>query len=370
MKRCLSALAMLAALAAPARAHFLWLVPDPAAAGNPVTAKAIFSDSLEPDTNVPVTKVAKTRLFIRTVGGQITEGKWAEGKHAYTITLPADQPRSVLAGVCQYGVFQRGQEEPVLLNYYAKTVVSPAGAGPFRKGTMDRLSEGMDQIPLDINLAPPNKPGLQVVWKGKPLAGAEVVIITSPPGKDIKLKTDDEGLVQPPFADLGPDVRLIGLRVSHTEAKSGKLDGKEYKAVRHYLTYVSSRGNKAAKVKPVEPAAVPVQAQPEEDPAASILLAEARAAWRNFPGFTADLTVNFDGKTHPGKLALSGTGKVKVDVADDAARGRGHPQPRAPALPASPLSSSPARTSPGAAASDAWAGRAAASAGTLPAGRR
>jgi hypothetical protein len=65
--------------------------------------------------------------------------------------------------------------------------------------------------------------------------------------------------------------------------------------------------------------ALPAQAQTKEDPAASKLLADARAAranWHNFPGFTADLVVNFDGKTHPGKLTVSSKGKVKVDVAD------------------------------------------------------
>jgi hypothetical protein len=321
MKRCLAALFVLAALALPARAHFLWLVPDKTAPGKPVTAKAIFSDSLEPDTNVPITKVAQTKLWLRGADGVTSEGKWTEGKHAYTITLPDGHPRSIIAGVCHYGVFQRGKEEPVLLHYYAKTVVSPEGSGSFRSDQMKNLFKGMEQIPLDIDMAS-NKPGLLVVWKGKPLAGAEVVVITMPPGKDIKLKTDEEGLFRPPFADLGPDVSLIGLRVSHTEPTAGTHDGKDYKAVRHYLTYVSSV-SKAAKIKKVEPAAVLVQSQPKEDPAASKLLADARAAranWHNFPGFTADLTVNFDGKTHSGKLTVSGKGKVKVDVADEEAR--------------------------------------------------
>jgi hypothetical protein len=320
MKRYLSALFVLAALTVPARAHFLWLVPDQAAAGKPITVQAIFSDSLEPDTNVPVTKIGKTKLFIRDAAGKTTEGKWTEGKHAYTITAPDDKSR-VVAGVCQYGVFQRGKEEPVLLNYYAKTLLLAENGGPPSPADVETLLKGMDQIPLDISMSP-KKPGIHVLWNGKPLAGAEVVIITAPKGKDIKLKADEEGVIQPQrLTELGPDVNLVGLRIGHTEPKAGKLDGREYKAVRHYLTFVSPIYRAVKKT--AKPSTVSAPIQSKEDAAASKLLAEARAAranWHNFPGFTADLTVNFDGKTHPGKLTVSGKGKVKVEVADAEAR--------------------------------------------------
>ena len=47
-------------------------------------------------------------------------------------------------------------------------------------------------------------------------------------------------------------------------------------------------------------------AKPAADPAATKLLADARAAravWKDFPGFTADLEVNIDGKVVKGTLA-------------------------------------------------------------------
>jgi hypothetical protein len=55
----------------------------------------------------------------------------------------------------------------------------------------------------------------------------------------------------------------------------------------------------------------------KEDPAASKLLADAvaaRAAWMNFPGFTADLEVNFDGKTAKGKVMVSEKGRVELEL--------------------------------------------------------
>ena len=59
--------------------------------------------------------------------------------------------------------------------------------------------------------------------------------------------------------------------------------------------------------------------KPAEDPAATKLLREARAAradWPDFPGFSADVTVNNGGKISKGKVEVSATGKVKLELAD------------------------------------------------------
>jgi hypothetical protein len=53
------------------------------------------------------------------------------------------------------------------------------------------------------------------------------------------------------------------------------------------------------------------------DPAATKLLAEARAAraqWENFPGFRAKLTINIDGKVTKGTVEVSPKGKVAVQA--------------------------------------------------------
>jgi hypothetical protein len=59
-----------------------------------------------------------------------------------------------------------------------------------------------------------------------------------------------------------------------------------------------------------------------EDPAATKLLADARAAravWKEFPGFTADITVNHEGTVHKGTTAVTSQGKVtvKLDANED-----------------------------------------------------
>jgi hypothetical protein len=64
-------------------------------------------------------------------------------------------------------------------------------------------------------------------------------------------------------------------------------------------------------------------ASKDADPAATKLLADARAAraaWAHFPGFTADVTVNLDGKVSSGRVTVGPTGDVKLEVKDPAAQ--------------------------------------------------
>jgi hypothetical protein len=67
---------------------------------------------------------------------------------------------------------------------------------------------------------------------------------------------------------------------------------------------------------------VPAVAQKDkfvEDPAATNLFRDARAAratWDGFPGFTANLIVNHNGKITKAKVEVKDTGKVVLDIAD------------------------------------------------------
>jgi hypothetical protein len=60
--------------------------------------------------------------------------------------------------------------------------------------------------------------------------------------------------------------------------------------------------------------------KPKADPAASKLLAEARdarATWDHFPGFTADVAVNIDGRLHKGKVTVDKDGSVTLTGPED-----------------------------------------------------
>jgi hypothetical protein len=65
-------------------------------------------------------------------------------------------------------------------------------------------------------------------------------------------------------------------------------------------------------------------ADSQADPAASKLLEDARsarAAWNNFPGFSADVEVNLNGNINKGTVAVDAKGKVALTLdADDAVK--------------------------------------------------
>jgi len=103
------------------------------------------------------------------------------------------------------------------------------------------------------------------------------------------------------------------LRVRHTEDRKGNLDGKKYEEVRSYatLTFTVRKESTGASGRDAAPTKL------KEDPQASKLLADARAAranWEDFPGFTADVEVNFDGKTEKGSVKVSSSGKVELTM--------------------------------------------------------
>jgi Protein of unknown function (DUF3386) len=185
-------------------------------------------------------------------------------------------------------VLKKGDSDPFLLMYYAKAHVA---------GNENHLPWG--RLALEIVQV---EGKFQVLWQGKPLAGAEVVCSSPGQEKPEKKTTDKSGTF-----DLGAfKVGVCGIRAKHVEMKQGEYDGKKYKEVRHYTTLVIRVAEKQT-------------GKAKADPLASKLLADARAAraqWEKFPGFTADIEINFDGKISRGKVTVEATGKVSVNRVD------------------------------------------------------
>jgi hypothetical protein len=300
MKRLCSALLLLA-VAAPGQAHFVWLLPP--APGEKPTARVVFSDALAPDGDL-VKKVAHTSLFLGDERIKLTPVKAAAGKGALEVAVPGAR-RQVLLGLCTYGVTARGKAEPYLLRYYAKTFIGPAPkVGP------DPGEWAWEKLPLEVVREVGGKaPSCRVLWQGKPLADAEVVLLV--PGKEepVTRKADRAGV----FALEAPAKSgVYGVRVGHVDKRAGEHGGKKYRSVRHYatLTFRADAGPDAAKAPAREE-------KPAADPEATKLLADARAAratWKDFPGFTADVEVNVEGKVTTGTVEVSPKGAVKLKL--------------------------------------------------------
>ena len=215
--RTLTSLALLFTLSATATAHFVFIVPESGG-----KARVVFSDSLQPDENVPIAKISATKLRLRNADGKSSSLAWTKGDHALKVEVPGTGSR-VVYGVTDYGVIQKGKAKPFLLQYHPKAIV---GAIPKDGGKLG------DAVPVEIvPVVSAGKVVFEVLARGKPVADAEVNVILKSGNK--KLTTDAKGRTE------AIEVKgQCGVWVRHTEATTGKAGGKAYEEARHYATLV------------------------------------------------------------------------------------------------------------------------------------
>jgi hypothetical protein len=297
MRRWLMALAVLLLVTPFARAHFIFIIPE-----GKEGAKLVFSDGLEADANVPIDALKQVKLWIRDVDGKLTTPDWKKADNSLVVGRIGEGPREV-AAACRYGLLTR-EGKTFALFYYAKYL--PAGL----KG-----AKPWDLLTLDI--LPTEAGKFQVQFQGKPVKGAEVVAIVPGGKKPAPAMTDDNGEVSVDTAAPG----LYGLRARHIEARAGNTDAGRFEEVRHYSTLVFTVSKAGAARDADNLVALKDVAA---DPAATKLLADARAAranWDKFPGFSADIEVNVDGKVSKGRVSVDAAGKVMLEEVDKAAEG-------------------------------------------------
>jgi uncharacterized GH25 family protein len=224
MPRLVAVVASLA-LTTAAFAHFPFLVPD-----GPGKGKAVFSDTLKPDKDVPVERIARTKLVV-LADGKATDLAWTHDKAAncYTFEVPGSGPR-VVVGTTEYGVYQRGDSKPFLLHYYPKAIFGDLPA--------EAQATAGDRVPLElVPVAAGGKLRFKAVAGGKPLAKTDVSVLIPGETKSQDVQTDDAGLT-PEFDKPG----TYGAYVRRVEPTAGETDGKKYDEVRHYATLVVSLG--------------------------------------------------------------------------------------------------------------------------------
>lgn len=203
MKRPLT-LALLAALAASAHAHFLWATLDPA-------KKTVSVGLQETPSEAPLPLAGRAKV-VRVEGVSLAaEGNWLRG--------PA--PRDVVGASLDYGVLDRSADGrgKFWLKYYAKAAATVEAS---RKSVGLPVEISLRRITDGIMIA-------KVAQNGKPVEGAEVTIevSTGDKGLDNGGKTDALGEIQMQQSS-GP----FAIRVLVTE----NVKGPGYDLIRSYST--------------------------------------------------------------------------------------------------------------------------------------
>lgn len=212
----------LAFIATAAQAHFLFAIPGE----KPGQYKIIFSDKLAPDDPELIMKIKQTKVWIHDAGQSHEDLKHAVNGPALVVQLP--EKAKVLRFSCEYGVFQRGDNPAMLLNY--------AGA---IAATGEVTSACTNCQPLQIEQ---NKNTFTVKFENGEVEGAEVVVIGPEGFAEQKLKTDKKGQIK---LDLGTAPKgLYALRVKHDQAQDDEASSKKYAKVTNYFTLVLQHGEK------------------------------------------------------------------------------------------------------------------------------
>lgn len=220
MNRLLVSLVSLAACAAAAHAHMVYVVP----AEDGQSIIVVFSDSLDADEKVKMDKIAGLKLVAR-IDGKDTPVEYTKGDHSFAAKLP--KTPSVIYGTAVYGLLTKS-DKPTLLVYHPKAVFAGADA----KAATIGEAAALEIVPV----AEAGKTRFRLLAKGKPVSGAEGTVVL-PGGVKEKVTTDKDGYT-PGFEKTGRYAAYLKLN----EVKSGEHDGKKYEEVRHYATLVADLG--------------------------------------------------------------------------------------------------------------------------------
>lgn len=216
------AMFLLLTLVSYTQAHFIWLIPG----DKPNTVKLVFGDKLGPDIDNPdlIDKVKQTGLYIHDPGSKHIDLTMQREPGAFSAALP--DKAHVVRGKCTYGIFQRGDAPPSLLNYYAI----------YKKGDL-KDSGCFHCQPFQ---AREEKPGVFLIeYDGEPAADSEVVLAGPEGFKELTGKTNKEGYVTFDMKDAPKG--LYGLRARHIVKETGEHQGKKYQNVTNYVTLVFQR---------------------------------------------------------------------------------------------------------------------------------
>lgn len=224
MNRQFCTLSLVLLSASVARAHHIWILPQPPAGA---TARVVFNDYMQPGSAEVLAKIAPTRLWSRDERGREAAVSWRQDGDSYSLDVGSHESLTI-GGECVYGIETYDHREwkrvaPYLLVYYPKVLLGrPASAAPWNK-------LALEIVPTLVG----EQVKLQVLFRGQPAPHAELYV-HPPAGKRESLATDDQGLIQVPLQSAG----LYGFRTRCVESKVGEYEKQDYGEIRHYASLV------------------------------------------------------------------------------------------------------------------------------------
>lgn len=179
----------------------------------------VFSDSLEPDTSVDMTKMSGSK-FYAVQGSEFSELSMEETKHSFSSKI--SESCDLVIGTAVNGI-SSNQEEPALLIYHPKVVVN-------RKADLSQPRKGSElEITVDKN---GHNTRFRLWANGKSVANSEGTLV-APNGTKTVLVTDKDGYTKW-FHVHG----RYAVHFKHTEKSTGYYEGQTYQKVIRYATLV------------------------------------------------------------------------------------------------------------------------------------
>lgn len=276
--------------ASSAEAHFLFVRLLPPAEGGRY-AEVYFSDEADAGDPRFIDKIAHTKLWLQTKPGAFEPLTVRQTTDRLRAFVPANGP-AIVVGECTYGVLARAKQPSFLLRHYPKAV----------SGSADELRafKTKDEIPFEIVMREvAGQLEFRALRKEKAIPGAAFYTVGSDLKGD-KLTANGDGK-----ATWKPNrPGYYAVYTGQTLKEPGVHQGTKYDEIREFTTIafswpLQSKGADADAVKLFQEATA------------------ERAAWHRFPGFTAKIEANADGRKWNGSVTINEKGVVDLDTTDD-----------------------------------------------------